>query len=347
MKKILSSLLFILITVCLIFLLGEVVLPKDRNAVMQHELDKLSDTNDVLVFGSCHAYTSFNPILLWNNAGITSYNLARPSENIISNFLFMKQVLKTQKPKVVLIETWGTKIYDTYIEKENVLGNYFISLIDHLPYSKEREQVIDEYDSFGHIYDNVFLTRYKDRIVNAELTQGDFDYNYVLEHLEETEIEQHYRNKNLGFKANTHITTEVDSYFFRNKEDNPEESKAIEADLEEYLDKIIKLCQENGIRMIFYRSPYLSNKKELKQDNYLESYFNEKGLEYYDLEKEIPFDYSEDLLDNHHLNASGGKKATSFLIDRITEITTFKDKRENKKYEDWNSKENVFYDHLY
>lgn len=61
---------------------------------------------DVLLFGSSHAVTAFNPQVLYDNYGITSYNLGCEQQSPLITYYWLREALKYQTPKVVIIDTY-------------------------------------------------------------------------------------------------------------------------------------------------------------------------------------------------------------------------------------------------
>lgn len=86
-----------------------------------------------------------------------------------------------------------------------------------------------------------------------------------------------------------------------------------------YMDRIIDLCDRYGVEVIFYRSPYRATANELRKVNYLETYFQEKQIPFFDLEKEIEYDYTTDFCDYEHLSQHGALKSTVFLTEQFLE----------------------------
>ena len=64
--KILGSLLFLALFALSFIKINDIVISKTTNRyyIMDHDKNRNAQTYDVLVFGSCHAYNSFNPIQL-------------------------------------------------------------------------------------------------------------------------------------------------------------------------------------------------------------------------------------------------------------------------------------------
>lgn len=62
------------------------------------------NTVDVVFLGTSLTYCSAVPAVLWEEYGITSYNLSYPQQSIASTYYFLQEFLKTQTPKVVVLE---------------------------------------------------------------------------------------------------------------------------------------------------------------------------------------------------------------------------------------------------
>lgn len=55
----------------------------------------------------------------------------------------------------------------------------------------------------------------------------------------------------------------------------------------------------------------------MRKTNYLEQYFEDKNVSFYDLEEEIDYSYQEDFSDCYHLSEVGAEKSTRYLNDII------------------------------
>ena len=87
-----------------------------------------------------------------------------------------------------------------------------------------------------------------------------------------------------------------------------------------YMDKILKLCGENGSEVILVSAPAPAM-FDSKKHNTVSYYAGEKGVEYIDfntLQEELSIDWSADTLDNgYHLNLSGADKVTGYLVNYL------------------------------
>lgn len=107
-----------------------------------------------------------------------------------------------------------------------------------------------------------------------------------------------------------------------------------------FADKIVQLCQDNGIQLILYSSPSpLCWSYEMH--NGIEAYARQHGLEYLDLnllQQELGLDWSQDTLDQgDHVNFRGSQKVTSYLGQYLSEHTQLQDHRGQQGFEVWDT----------
>ena len=333
-KHIVSSILFCLLTLTLVIRVGDILVLKDANHyyIMDQEIATIKDHIQVQVFGSCHSYTSFQAAYFEENYGYTAYDLGNPGELIPVTYLRMKERFEKDKPEVALVEIWGVNAHETYHSAWENFEYYMPGNVERMPLSLDKIEVIQDYYSLDLIDENFAIAKYKDRIMNMELYEADFEYS--LEAIQPrayayTKVKMQMRKENNGF-------CEMPFYCFKSgykpylpipdyNELQPVVGDAtleLEPDMVKYLDKIIALCEEYDVELIFYRSPYISTANELKKANWLAQYCESKGILYLDLEKEMTFDITTDFLDYHHLNEAGAVKATNFLADYLLERLT-------------------------
>ncbi|MEG1151200.1 MAG: hypothetical protein RSD51_03850 [Malacoplasma sp.] len=322
MKKILKFLLFLILIISSIFYINSVVIDKSYNRyyMMREELKTKNEKFDVEVYGSCHAYTSFNPM----ESNYNAYNKANPGEIIPVTYLHMVEQFKKSKPKVALVDIWGVMAYDTYIDKEEIFGSYLKYNLELLPFNREKIEVINDVDELNILNDNLHIFRYKDRIINWGLSEIDFNYSFkkarkIYETDRTTYLYDEMENRFNNNGYNNLPTTALDDYDSLQNKIN-DETQPVEAVLMKYIDKIIELCEKNDVQLIFYRAPYVSKISELEKRNYIANYLANKGIYFYDLEKEIEFNKLEDFSDYQHLSGTGASKATEFLNNKIEKL---------------------------
>ena len=63
------------------------------------------DSVDVLFMGSSHAGSFFNPQILYDTYNIVSYNLSSEQQSMLVTYYWLKEALRYQSPKVVILDT--------------------------------------------------------------------------------------------------------------------------------------------------------------------------------------------------------------------------------------------------
>ena len=115
-KNIIKAVSFVLILILLVFLLStamsELYLKKKpyvagRLRCVIEVANEKPDTLDLITLGDSEAYSSFNTMTVWNEAGIPSFLLAHSAQFIGETYSELKKAMKTQTPRVVLVETHG------------------------------------------------------------------------------------------------------------------------------------------------------------------------------------------------------------------------------------------------
>lgn len=188
-----------------------------------------------------------------------------------------------------------------------------------MPYSKEKNEVINDFYSLDTKEENIPILKYKDRFLERIIDKLDFEYSldrFAEKSAEYIANDMKVRKANNGFFA---YTTACDVTEGFNVQPNLFDASPMpyEDVIVKYLDKIIKLCNDNGVKLILYRAPYSATTNEWKKANWLASYCEQNGIEYYNTSQSINFDYTVDFADNWHLNKDGAKKVTNFLKDAI------------------------------
>ena len=332
-KPIVACVIFCALVLILVARMNDILVYKTYNRyyMLDKAVAQADETYDVQVFGACHSYTSFQAQYFEEKFKHSAFDLGGPGEIIPVTYLRMMERFKTDAPKVALVEIWGLNAYETYSLQENIFEYYMPVNIDQLPLSLEKLEVINDYDSLDSLTDNFHIAKYKDRLLNMELRPFDFDYSFagLASYTSKyDEIEMGMRFANNGFcempyyassSTADHYTPymAIPDYHEKQAKVDDDERLAYEADIMNYVEKIIALCEKYDVELIFYRAPYTSTENELKKSNWFTAYCESKDITYVDLEKVIDFDINTDFLDYHHLNEAGAIKATDYLAPLI------------------------------
>lgn len=75
-----------------------------RNRCAAGVISEPENTLDVLVLGDSLAYASVSPMELWDRQGIASYVCGQSGQNMTEAYYILKESLRTQSPRVVMLE---------------------------------------------------------------------------------------------------------------------------------------------------------------------------------------------------------------------------------------------------
>lgn len=283
---------------------------------------------DVLLLGTSHMNASISPMDLWNDYGITSFNAGISEQTIPATYFELRELIKVQTPKVVVLET-----YYIYMKEIITSRGVLHILVDQLPLSQGVSEAIQtlvpEDQNKTEFYMNFysFHNRWKD------LTEVDFRpwltygaYN---------------RGADTRFLNQLSKITESPSIVPRSETELPPELPL------EYLYKIIELCRENGISLVFMAAPFNAGDNVQKKLNYIDVVAGKEGIPYINffyLLDEIGFDFTKDNGGSgSHVNYLGMRKLTSYLGEYLQTNYQLKDHRGDPDIAElWNKDCEVF-----
>ncbi len=273
--------------------------------------DLEDDTVDVLFLGSSHAYSSFLPQALYDEYGLTSYNLGMGNQNLVLNYFWLKEALKYQKPKVVVLEAVYAFFHDPitvgFMDSANQKSlNYMRWSLNRL----EAIHALCEIEPEGYSYgDFLPVFRYHDRW--KELHEEDFT-------VDEIEKNSSLKGFSPSFRHYCGITDfepfDIDPTL--DPDSVGVESEAMEPAMLEYMDKIRERCEKEGIRLVLTVTP--NTESTIAQYVSLRQYADEHGLEYYDFDlagefAAMGYDFPKNNADEEHPNFWGAQKVTHRL----------------------------------
>ena len=102
-KKIAGVLLFlVLLAVCTLYVMRTL---KDKGNYLKYmDFYEEEESFDVLFFGSSRMLDGVYPMELWEEYGLTSYNMAQHSEGMRTSYWQMKNAFAHNTPKVVVVD---------------------------------------------------------------------------------------------------------------------------------------------------------------------------------------------------------------------------------------------------
>ena len=113
-----------------------------------------------------------------------------------------------------------------------------------------------------------------------------------------------------------------------------------------YIEKIIKLCEKNDIKLILVGFPSQASWRYNKH-NAATAIAEKYGLDFINLNLEkLDIDWKKDTKDKgSHLNNSGSKKVSKFIGNYLKNTNLLEDHRKDSEYEDWNTAYKLYLNH--
>ena len=269
-----------------------------------YELDK--NTVDVIFLGSSNAVCGFIPPELYSKYGISSYNLACEHQNLLTSYYWLKEALRFQKPKTVVLDTAMLYLYDNENLATSVEG-LTRRAFDFMRWSPVKlEAVMNMSKTWESLSVKSFIfpmIAYHERWESINL------HDFKLD-----QFGQHSLWK--GYLALTKYAG-VDSFV------PITEVEALESEMDagnvfmlSYLDLIVALCEENSIDLILTMAP--STFDDAGKYRFLSEYASEREITYIDFNEKSVYedsglDFFVDCHDDAHCNLGGALKLTDYI----------------------------------
>ncbi|MDD5853176.1 MAG: hypothetical protein PUD03_03635 [Lachnospiraceae bacterium] len=270
-------------------------------------------TIDVLFLGSSSMSTACIPQYIYDNYGITSYNLATTEQTLITSYYWLKEALRYQHPSVVCLD--NQMLFTFYAdEKLNFKEPGQRKDFDRMRWSKVKVEAVNDFCRLDPEQSRLSyyfpLVRYHDRF--KELTRLDFDYNI---------------SKLYGFAplvGSLHEDGEADFVPLKDLQNAaiPDTEQSEQAEIlplmQEYMDKIIALCRENDIQLVLVTT--VSPMQTQTRHDHASEYAAANNLPYLDFNTEALYnrtgmDYFTDCYDTRHMTVSGAEKISDYLAE--------------------------------
>lgn len=305
MPKKTNRLIFVKI-ICFVLIMSLLLIISNDVFMYKSGTDKYKDFYtekqqfDALFFGSSRVLEAIQPMELWKEYGIRSYNMAQHGEGLGRDYWQLRCALEKKVPRVVVMDVsafYG--LYGIDPSDESHVGALH-KQIDHIPLSITKLKMIWELCPKGSRAEFVFpFIQYHSRWNDIST----YDFNY-----------RKYRNSRKGADVNYAVQEQTrplwdDSVM---EEDFPFENTKIE--------EIVALCEEYGTSVLFINVPYAFGEEIMPMISYISDYFEKNNIPYINFQRDEDFlDYSIDFGDGFHLNIGGSHKLTRAFGQYFTE----------------------------
>jgi len=259
---------------------------------------------DVMYFGSSHMYCSIDPQTVEEQTGLHSYVLATQEQPIWISYYYMKEALKTQSPKAIVLEV-NMMMEDKKFPKEGTL----YSAMDPIPLSKNKIDMVLASAPKGERRNYIFnIMKYHGRWEELNLE----DYKRT------------YQKKCDPYQGYVRLEQIVPIESRDDLSGVTEIGEPLPKTMQ-YLEKIYELANKEGIILVFLKTPSNATREEQMFYNAAWKFAEEHTIAYIDYNQkyeELGLNLNEDFCDRRHLNFRGAQKLTpnfsAYLLQQIS-----------------------------
>ena len=323
-KTLVKNILFVLLLVLLFLGLCWIFRRKYAYERYGSFYDRTEDY-DVLFLGTSHVMNGIYPMDLWEDYGITSYNLGVPNSQIASSYWIMEIALDYTKPELVVLDV-------STIGKNNKIKNAesLHKMFDNFPLSKTKLRAVwDLFEPDDRDEKSYELVKQKYEFVSDFLL-----YHNRWGELEEEDFHPVIDAQKGGcFYAD--IADDVPFTVIDRSLTNQEETIS-----KEYLRKFIQECRKRDIEVMLMYLPSSINEEIQMEVNSVDAIAAEYGVNflnfmYVDDLVRYPVDFHDLSNKGGHLNPSGARKVTAYLGQYIVDNYAIEDHRQDPQYSIW------------
>lgn len=327
-KRLLEFVFFFMILAASLNFLSRLFLPKwvekkdnyERLLIDSFYKEK-KNTIDLMFLGNSDSYYGIYPMELWNSYGITSFNYSKPGARVWIDYYNLKNILKQQKPKYLFYS-----VDDFFFTKQSKNGDIMKSITG----------MKESFNKLNAIADNNVQKKIELKLTYVfpvirfhsrynELNSDDFKYTFKKAYM-----------PTKGVVVSDDVTP------FRYKKDYMNKKRKVEKIEEKnkkYIDKIVKLCKDNDIQLVFYELPS-ADSWGYKRHEEVKKYATENNIPFIDLNvgsDKIDVNWDIDSRDGgDHLNVLGALKATKYIGEWINSNCDLDNHKNDEKYKSWN-----------
>lgn len=273
---------------------------------------------DILVVGSSHAYSTFDPSVISGMTGMKSYILASNSQNAVQTYFNVKEALRYQRPTAIILEAFSLDGNDNWRYGETPDRDWKKEAnIDGMRFGRIKlEAVREQYERENWSYALLPLARCHSNWTDVEsigsnlafYTGGIWEYS--------------------SFHPSETAMSEETAQQYAQADYNPAEWIISETNMNHFR-KLAQLCREEEIPLYVVMAPmydvYISSIDYDSWTGKVAELTESEGIFYLDCNlyyDEIGLnaqDFEDAFNSYHHLNGSGAGKVTEFVMKALFE----------------------------
>lgn len=318
-KNLLKGIIVIAVFAIALIIANRILMLKSEDGYdqMQSYYKQEKNTVDVLFLGSSKIYCQIDTGILWDEFGISSFDLGGAEAPAWNSYYFMREALKTQTPKVIMYDATIVGYRQDVLTQPEVwsmTNNYGMhwnrnrveQLYNNTENIEQFKKLLFPLDSMHSRYKELTKNDFKD--VNNDISYKGFDYRNTTQSFDRPDMSS---------------VTDI----------APCDEKH-----EKYLRLMIGLAREKNIPFVVMITPYVVTPEQQVYFNYVEQICNEENVTYIDFNKmydELGLDFQTDMSEDIHVNLAGSQKLTEYLGKYVKEGYEVADHRGDALYSSW------------
>lgn len=206
---------------------------------------------DIVYLGNSHNMQGIIPRISKDILGLNGFTLGVPGESIQTTYFELVELFKTQSPKYIGIETFTLDI--------NLSGEtgFVFSFTDSIPVSinslnttLQSFKLPNAYNHFSWIRQHTFIWKSPEKLFDL--------YHRYYKNTKENSSELNFYLESDGYYYNDLQITQEKIDYVKNSEKSNE---ILKMDLQTrfYLEKIIKLCEDNNTQLFLFTMPVVAD----------------------------------------------------------------------------------------
>lgn len=323
-KNLARFVIFCLLAVLVIGYIDRVLWDKSGTILSFYEEPR--NTIDVLYLGGSHSNAAISPTQIYEQQGFTGHVLYSWSQPIWTSYHYLLEGLKTQKPKVVVLDSFGLVYGHTYISDADInnVSNQWSLLIppsiNRIRLAMAMSRCQTDHRPF-YRYASLLEHHNRWKVVTKQ------DLLWPL---------QDYYSTAKGYGP-LYTTESFEPLYM------PQDTAAnglMEPVCMEYLQKIVALSQKEGFQLVLLTLPYVASAEEFGIYQQAYDYCKANGVpvvDYFDADtaSQAGFDWSSDMAEHAHVNYKGAEKISAHLGSWLRQNFDLPDHRTDSRYEMW------------
>lgn len=336
-KLLLKCLFFVVCMAAVVFYAGEKYKEAAKHNVVNYftkarydefyELEK--NSLDMVFLGSSHSYCTFDPANFSDALSARSHQMGTPLQHMDTSYYALREILQYQKPKVLVLEVYWDMLDDAFEMKQ--ANSFFEVLRNDVLYQEYVKKVFPlnekvKYHIFAMRYQADYFA-YEGNQLQKKVTEK-FGYT-IPKREEETNGIEEYRKYGYVYCNTVMPASEYEeTNQFKNLDGKTVSFHKAQLS---YLEKIVSLCQQENIELVFVTAPIANVSMEYIK-NYdaiynitanLADRYEIPYIDYNIVNQKEKLLINENFRDDAHLNDSGVKIVNVHFSQWLKENTDY------------------------